>query len=74
MQGPLSVELWYRAFGSPLGVIIATGDPERTKMKLYSLRKEANDPDLYLLSILTSPTNPKGELWIVRKAPNAPQS
>lgn len=68
MPSAVSIELWYAALGSPHGVIVSTSDPEKAKQKLYALRKEAGDVDLYLLSIITSPTNPTGELWIVRKS------
>lgn len=67
----VSVELWYQALATPLGVIVRVSDPERAKMRLYALRKEANDPDLDSLSIVQSPTNPGEELWIVRRKKDA---
>jgi len=63
----LTLELWYDALASEFGVIIATNDPERAKAKLYSLRASCLDKDLEALSILTSPTNPAGELGIVKR-------
>lgn len=74
MPSAVSLELWYAALGSPSGVIVSVSDPEKAKMKLYDLRKEANDPDLYLLSIVTSPTAPATELWIVKRKANETQS
>lgn len=66
----LSLELWYQALASPHGTIIQTDDPERCKAKLYALRKEAQargDNSLDNLSLVQSPTNPKEEIWIVKK-------
>lgn len=64
-----TLEMWYAALGSPLGVIVETDDTERCKQKLYALRATANDPDLESISICTSPTNLQ-HLWLVKKAPN----
>lgn len=58
--------LLHRALNVGLGIIIKTPDPERFRAALY--RARATDPDLAILSILTSPTNPSGELWILRKS------
>lgn len=69
MPSEVSIEQWYTALGSPSGVIVdcCGNDPEKVKEKLYAARKACGDPDLDLLGIVTSPTNPTKELWIVRK-------
>jgi hypothetical protein len=54
-----------------MGVVIATNDPHRDRMKLYALRVELKDPDLDCISVEQSPTNPGGELWLVKRNPDA---
>lgn len=67
MAGEVELELWYTALGSPSGIIVETSDPEAAKQKLYRLRDESKDEDLSVLSIVTSPTNPTKDLWIVKR-------
>ena len=74
MPSAVSLELWYAALGSPFGIIVQTSDPEKAKQRLYHLRKEAGDQDLYELSIVTSPTAPTSELWIVKRKSDETQS
>ena len=62
-----SLSFWYEALGSPLGVVIATDNPERFRQKLYALRREANDPMLKDISIVVSPSNPGSHLWLVKR-------
>lgn len=67
------LELLYDALRSPLGIVIATEDPERLRQQLYSVRKKRqdDDPNLRVLSFLPSPTQPQSELWIIKtKATN----
>jgi hypothetical protein len=63
MSLPL-IELLYAALNSEHGVVVATDDAVRLRSKLYPLRK--SDPDLACLSFTLSPTNPSGELWILK--------
>jgi hypothetical protein len=58
------IELLYEALNSPLGVIVESSNVEAVKARLYNLRRQ--DPALACLSLLTSPTNPTGEIWIVK--------
>lgn len=58
-------ELLYEALNTEFGLIVTTNEPDRLKQKLYAIRKE--DPALGVLSLVTSPTAPAGEIWIVRK-------
>lgn len=58
------LELLYAALNSPAGVIVATPTVEAVKARLYTLRK--NDPALSCLSLVTSPTDPAGEIWIMK--------
>ena len=59
------LELLYDAYRSELGTKVQTTDPERLRQKLYAERKK--DPDLSCLSFRISPTNPSGELLIIKK-------
>jgi hypothetical protein len=69
----LGPAVWYEALASELGVVIKTGDPQGTKMKLYAIRKELNDPDLDQISVMQSPDDPGGELWLVKRNGHATQ-
>lgn len=62
----------YDALRSPVGIIISAddGDTERLRQRLYALRKQSSDKSLDELALILSPTN-AGELWIVRKQPDA---
>jgi hypothetical protein len=60
----------YEALSSPLGKVITTSDREALRQHYYKARREANDPELDVLSFVPSPTNPD-ELWIVRRAPKS---
>lgn len=57
--------LMHEALASPLGLAVATNNPQNLRAKLYAARRA--DADLEPLSIHLSPTNPNGELWIVKK-------
>lgn len=59
------IELLYKALEEEIGVKVATDDVERLRQKLYRLRKE--NPTFEPLSFVTSPTNPNGEIWIVKR-------
>lgn len=60
--------LWYAAYANPPGVKVKVSDPNRAKTILYSTRAKLRDPDIGHLEVRTSPTDPKGELWIVNPA------
>lgn len=64
MQIPL-IDLLYQALNSQSGIVVKTTSPERLRQKLYAERKV--DQDLACLSFTISPTDPQGELWIVKK-------
>lgn len=57
--------LWYAAFSRPLGIWVRCVDPIRAKQLLYSTRTRLADPDLAHLEIRTSPTDPRGTLWLI---------
>ena len=61
------LELLYQAFHSPLGLRVPTDDPERLRQKLYQVRTQEGSPELATLSFVQSPSNPTGELWIVKR-------
>lgn len=56
--------LW-NALRSPHGVLLRTTDLDRLKQKLYRIRR-ANEA-LRALHFETSPTDPKGELYITKR-------
>lgn len=58
------LEYWYSALRERFGVKFQTSDPNRLRAKLYLARKTDPNPELQRLSIITSPANPDGELWI----------
>jgi hypothetical protein len=64
---PLTPEIWYAALAAECGIIIKTDDPAFARQKLYQMRKALRDPDLETISILTSPTAPETELWLVKR-------
>lgn len=63
----LPLELWYAALHHPIGVSVTCSDADRMKAKLYQARKNAGDPALADLMILTSPRNPSGEVFIAHR-------
>lgn len=71
MPSEVSLNLWYEALGSALGVVIQTDNPEKLRAKLYRLREQANDPMLASISIVISPTNPESHVWLVKRKANA---
>lgn len=62
----------YDALHEPVGIVISAddGDAERLRQRLYALRKQSADKSLDDLAFIISPTVP-GELWLVRKHPDA---
>ena len=58
--------LLYEALASPLGIVVQTTDPERTRMALYAERRKRADPALSALAICLPPFS-TSELWLVRK-------
>lgn len=62
-----SLNLWYEALGTPLGIVIQTDNPEKLRQKLYRLREQANDPMLADISIVISPTVPGSHVWLVKR-------
>lgn len=61
----VSINLLYEALGSQFGVVLQCDNAEKVRQRLYKLRSEHNDPDLDILSIVQSPSNPQ-HLWIVK--------
>jgi hypothetical protein len=74
-----SLELCYQALASQIGIVISVSDFISAQQKLYSARKKSGDTDLDVLQFRRSPTNPEGEIWIVksrsrRESPEGTQS
>jgi hypothetical protein len=61
------IHLLYEALASPYGKVVETSDVERLRQALYKARRDSNDVSLDCLAFCQSPTNPEGELWIVKK-------
>lgn len=62
-------QIFLSAIESPHGITVETNSPDLLKKKCYSVRatarKELNTA-YDCLSFRTSPTNPSGELWIIK--------
>lgn len=58
----------YEALSSPIGLVIATPEPEKLRQKLYALRRTAGDASLEALSLVI-PAHTNGELWILKASP-----
>jgi hypothetical protein len=56
---------WYDAALDPRGIYLKSGNVMQLKSILYTARAKSGDPDLFKLSIRTSPSDPRNELWIV---------
>lgn len=67
MARAIDLTLWYDALASSFGIIIETDNVERAKAQLYKVRAASSDPDLESVSIVTSPTNPDHDLWLVKR-------
>lgn len=68
MIGPSELlELMYAALREPLGLKVATNDPDRLRKKLYQARARSNDPNLMILTFSASRTRPNSELLIIRR-------
>lgn len=63
------LEALYDALRADIGIVLATDNVGRLQQKLYALRK-AHSPVFDELSLVPSPTTP-GQLWIVKRKPNA---
>lgn len=59
-------ELMYQALHAEVGIIVATDNVELLRQRFYTAR--AKDPLLSKISILTSPTNPNGEVWLAKNS------
>jgi len=58
------------AIESDNGRVVKTNDPELLKKRLYAVRADARklgDTSFDVLSFRTSPTDPSGELWLVKE-------
>jgi hypothetical protein len=61
-----TLEFWYAALNSEVGVCLRTNERDKLRAVLYKSRADACDPDLDDLSLVPSPTA-TDELWIVKK-------
>lgn len=64
------LEFWYRALRTPEGICIRSTNPYTTKSYLYRVRRDAGDPSIIPLCIVSSPDSPD-ELWIIHERPVA---
>ena len=71
MKKPEQIALLTEACQHPLGVLVATNDPNRLRQRLYALRKGC--PEFAHLSFVVPVSDPNGTLFIIVKAgdPNA---
>ena len=61
----MELEILYQALKSPYGLRVFAPDPERAKRDFLIAKKKANDKELELLQIKSSPTAPLSEVWIL---------
>lgn len=64
-RNQLLLDLLFEAAQTEVGLIVAHEDPVKLRWKLREEQKKV--PELKDLALVLSPTNPQGELWIVRK-------
>jgi len=57
---------WYRALHSSHGISVTVSDIESVRMRLYAVRREAQDKDLEHISVCVSPLDPS-RLWLVKR-------
>lgn len=71
MDKEVLIEFLYRALDSKLGIVLRTSDVERTRARLYAVRRETCNPAFDELVICPSRTLPDTHLWLVRKSPRS---
>lgn len=59
------LELWEKAYSSPVGIAIPTDNRNVLRNHLYKARAEANRPELEDV-VMILPEN-ENEIWLVRK-------
>jgi hypothetical protein len=72
MSATALLEHLYTAHASRFGVVLAVSDTTRVRQQLYAARRQCGDPELDCLQFRLSPTNPEGELWIVKGTSKPP--
>ena len=63
-------QILYQALDNKIGIVVATSDSEKLKQKFYQIRSQARsngNTAFDNLTFKTSPTNPIGELWLIKK-------
>jgi len=63
-------QILYQALDNKIGMVVATSDSEKLKQKFYQIRSQARSNGKTAfdnLTFKTSPTNPIGELWLIKK-------
>lgn len=61
--------VWYEALHAAKGLWLRGPDIPRLKQMLYSERVKLADPALANITINSSPVNPTGEIWLVKRRP-----
>lgn len=61
------IDLLYDAMSKDIGIIVASEEPLVLRQKLYALRRQ--DALFEPMSFVLSPTNPAGELWLLKSRP-----
>lgn len=68
---PAIIELWSAALNSPKGIWVRSPDTDRLKVVLYSTRQwimnNGGDPRLLAITVNTSVTDPKHEVWLIKR-------
>lgn len=74
---PEILAAWDHALNSPMGIWMRSPDITRLKSVLYTTRQwiinRSGDDRLMSITINTSVTDPKNEIWLVRRSNPAPR-
>lgn len=60
------VQFLYRALDAEVGIVVRTSDVNLLRNRLYTCRRQAQNPDFEALTFSPSRTAPTTELWIVK--------
>lgn len=60
------LDKFFRALASPLGIVLATDNPQRLVSKLNEIIQASTDPAFAELSVVVSPVE-KNQIWLVNR-------
>ena len=60
------MEAWYAALAAPVGIVVTAFPRDAVYARLFAVRKEIADPELFALDII-KPSHAENELWMVKR-------